>query len=261
MPDPLPISALQHLIFCERQCALIHVEGLWAENRLTVEGRILHRRAHAEDQGPRGGGRAESRSGVRVVRGLSLLSERLALVGKADVVEFRPRPIDGAELEAQAEGAGGRSGPSPASSGGGRAGLPAQGVPFPVEYKRGRPKTHDADRVQLCAQALCLEEMLGLPERGIPEGALFYGRTRRRLDVSFDDALRARTRAAVARLHELVAEGTTPRVRREKKCDTCSLLHLCLPDATGPGTSAAQYVDRALAAAASPYSPAVTAPE
>ncbi|MFN0133607.1 MAG: CRISPR-associated protein Cas4 [Phycisphaerales bacterium] len=224
MPDPLPISALQHLIFCERQCALIHIEGLWAENRLTVEGRILHRRAHAEDAGPRGGGRAESRPGVRIVRGLALQSERLGLIGKADVVEFRSPP--------------------------GATRLPP--VPFPVEYKRGRPKKHDADLVQLCAQALCLEEMLGLAPGGVPAGALYYGRTRHRLDVPFDRALRERTEAAGARLHELIASGVTPRARREKKCDRCSLLNLCLPDATGPGKSAARYLERALGALTEP---------
>jgi CRISPR-associated exonuclease Cas4 len=229
VPDPLPISALQHLIFCERQCALIHVEGLWAENRLTVEGRLLHRRAHAEDQGPRGGGRAESRPGVRIVRGLPLLSERLGLTGKADIVEFHEHP-------------------APDGRGSG-AGAPARypPVPFPIEYKRGRPKRHDADLVQLCAQALCLEEMLALPPGGVPAGALFYGRTRRRLHVRFDADLRARTVAACTRLHELVASGRTPRARREKKCDRCSLLNLCLPDATAPARSAARYLERALA--------------
>ncbi len=222
MPDPLPISALQHLIFCKRQCALIHIEGLWAENRFTVEGHILHRRAHGEDQGPRGGGRGKSRPGVRIVRALALHSEQLGLVGKADIVEFRDQ--------------GHGSGPTP----------------FPIEYKRGRPKKHDADRVQLCAQALCLEEMLGLPEGSIPVGALFYGRTRRRLDVPFDATLRARTRDAIVRLHALIASGITPRTRREKKCDTCSLLNLCLPDATGPGRSAARYLERALGALTEP---------
>jgi CRISPR-associated exonuclease Cas4 len=245
--DPLPISALQHLIFCERQCALIHIEGLWAENRLTIEGRILHRRAHAEDAGPRGGGRAESRrrgspggdQRVRIVRGLALQSERLGLVGKADIVEFRLP--GGAALRAATP-------PAPAQ---GTPLVPHAllGTPFPIEYKRGRPKRHDADLVQLCAQAMCLEEMLGLAAGGVPAGALYYGRTRHQLDVPFDRALRERTEAACARLHELIAFGVTPRARREKKCDRCSLLHLCLPDATAPGKSAARYVERALAAA------------
>lgn len=202
----LPISALQHLLFCARQCALIHIEGLWAENRFTVEGRHVHRKAH---DGPN-----ETRQGVRTARGLALRSFRLGLAGVADVVEFRPTP----------EGA---------------------TVPFPVEYKRGRPKSHDADRVQLCAQALCLEEMLGAV---IPAGALFYGKTRRRLGVKFDATLRGLTEQTCERLHALIASGKTPRAVRELKCDRCSLFELCLPHAMNVRRSASGYLDSALAA-------------
>jgi CRISPR-associated exonuclease Cas4 len=205
--DLLPISALQHLLFCERQCALIHVEGVWAENRLTVEGRHLHDRAH---EGP-----DETRAGIRIARGLTLRSLRLGLTGKADVVEFHPAATVG--------------------------GSPR---PFPVEYKRGRPKSHDADRVQLCAQALCLEEMLAVE---VPAGALFYGRTRRREDVRFDAELRALTEVTARRLRELIASSQTPRAVRERKCDSCSLLPMCLPDAVGPRRSAEQFVERCLA--------------
>jgi CRISPR-associated exonuclease Cas4 len=200
----LPISALQHLLFCERQCALIHLEGLWAENRLTVEGRHLHDKAHE--------GRSEKRPGVRITRGLMIRSFRLGLVGKSDVVEFHEDP----------------AGPD---------------RPFPVEYKRGRPKKHDADRVQLCAQALCLEEMLGTP---VPAGALFYGRTRRRLDITLDEALRALTERTAEQLHDLIRGGRTPKVLREPKCDRCSLLDLCLPEATQARRSASRYMMRAL---------------
>lgn len=203
--DLLPLSALQHLLFCERQCALIHVEQLWAENRLTVEGRHLHERADSSAAGTRGD--------VRTVRTLPLRSFRLGLAGRADVVEFHADPTGG----------------------------PAR--PFPVEYKRGRPKRDDSDRVQLCAQALCLEEMLGVP---IAAGALFYGTTRRRLDVAFDAALRCTVETSAARLHALVASGVTPRAVREPKCDNCSLLDLCVPDALGPRRSAGRYVDRLL---------------
>lgn len=206
--DLLPISALQHLLFCERQCALIHIEGLWVENRLTVEGRHLHDKAHD--------GASESRAGVRIARGLALRSFRLGLVGKADVVEFRT------------------------SSNGGDA------TPFPVEYKRGRPKKHDADKVQLCAQALCLEEML---DTSVPAGALFYGRTRRRLDVAFDDRLRRLTEQTAARLHALISSRKTPTAIREPKCDSCSLLHVCLPEAMSLRRSATRYVARAIEAA------------
>lgn len=215
--DPLPISALQHLLFCERQCALIHLEGLWADNRLTVEGQHLHQKAHAERAGPRGGGIHTTRDGIRTVRSMPLLCQRLGLIGKADIIEFHTDTRD----------------PS----------RPA--VPFPIEYKRGRPKSHHADKVQLCAQALCLEEMLGAR---VPRGALFYGRTRRRHEVIFDEDIRLRTERAAARLHEMIASRITPRAVREPKCDRCSLLDLCLPGATGPGRSAARYTSRALAA-------------
>lgn len=202
--DLLPLSALQHLLFCERQCALIHVEQLWADNRLTVEGSHLHRRV---DEAP-----GETRGDVRVERGIGLRSLRLGLIGKADVVEFHRTP-------------GGEN-------------------PFPVEYKRGRPKSDRSDEVQLCAQALCLEEMLGT---AVNAGALFYGTTRRRTDVDFDATLRARTEAAARRLHELVSTGTTPRARREPKCDGCSMLELCMPDPPRATRSAARYLDRFLA--------------
>lgn len=202
--DLLPISALQHLLFCPRQCALIHLERQWAENRLTVEGRLLHRKAHDPKKAS-----GDQRRGVRTVRGLELVSRRLGLFGVADVVVF-----------------------------------PEEGPPQPIEYKRGRPKAHDADRVQLCAQALCLEAMLELGAGGVPAGALFYGQTRRRLDVPFDQALRQTTEAAVERLHELMAAGVTPPARREKKCERCSLLHLCLPDALRPRRTPAAYLDQ-----------------
>lgn len=199
----LPLSALQHLLFCERQCALIHVEQVWSENRLTVEGRIMHERVHEADN--------ETRGDLRIVRGLRLRSLRLGLTGQADVVEFH------------------RQGDA--------------WIPFPVEYKRGRPKPDICDEVQLCAQALCLEEMLGV---AIPEGAIFYGQPRRRHPVTLDETLRAHTEAAAARLHELLARGLTPPGQYEKKCDNCSLLSLCMPRMTGASKSAARYLEGVL---------------
>lgn len=199
--DLLPISALQHLLFCPRQCALIHIERAWAENRWTAEGRVLHERAHTPQ--------AERRPGVRVVRGMQVRSLELGLFGQADVVEFR------------------------ATSSGSTA--------FPIEYKRGRPKTGDEDRVQLCAQALCLEEMLG---SAVPVGAIFYGKTRRRVDVAFDDTLRQRTRDAAAELHAMIRSGITPTAQREKKCDRCSLLHICMPGVLEGRESASRYLSR-----------------
>jgi len=184
--DPfLPLSALQHLLFCERQCALIHLEQLWEENRFTAEGRVLHEKAH---DGP-----DESRPGVRITRGLALASARLGLSGQADVVEFH-----------------------------------RDGTILPVEYKRGKPKPDDSDRVQLCAQALCLEEMFGRP---VPAGCLFYGQRKRRTDVAFEPALRAATEDAVRRLRALIAAGITPPAVHLPKCASCSLERLCLPAA------------------------------
>lgn len=213
----LPLSALQHLLFCERQCALIHVEGLWAENVLTVEGAHLHRKVH---EGP-----DEQRRDLRVVRAVALRSLRLGVAGKSDAVELR-RGADGGW------------------------------IPFPVEYKRGRPKRDRSDEVQLCAQALCLEEMMGV---AVPAGALFYGTPRRRVEVAFDAPLRAATEAAALRLHELVRGGVTPRARREPKCARCSLRHLCLPEALGPGRGAVRWLERALREL-EPLAPAADAP-
>jgi CRISPR-associated exonuclease Cas4 len=212
--DLLPISALQHLLYCDRQCALIHLEQLWAENRLTVQGRHLHERADS--------GKSERRHSVRTVRSLPLRSLKWGLIGKADIVEFHEESDESM----------------------GAAMLPPARGCRPIEYKRGKPKSHDADRVQLCAQALCLEEMLGVP---VPAGALFYGKTRRRLDVPFDLPLRNLTEQTIQQLHALVASGRTPPAVYEKaKCDRCSLIDLCMPQAVAPRLRARTYLDDAL---------------
>ncbi|MDA1276969.1 MAG: CRISPR-associated protein Cas4 [Verrucomicrobia bacterium] len=203
--DLLPISALQHLAFCRRQCALIHVEQVWSENRLTAEGRLMHERVH--------GGGGESRGALRIARGQRLRSLRLGLTGVADVVEFR-RPIESAAGSVW--------------------------MPFPVEYKRGKPKSGDCDSVQLCAQALCLEEMLGVD---VPAGALYYGLSKRRHDVFFDAALRETTARAAHDLHALVVSGITPPPVYEEKCKRCSLLALCMPEVAG-SKSARQYMEQ-----------------
>jgi CRISPR-associated exonuclease Cas4 len=201
--DLLPISALQHLQYCERQCALIHIENVWTENVLTAEGRVMHDRAHGKGH--------ETRGDVRTAFGLRLRSLRLGLTGQADVVEFH-RQADGGWL------------------------------PFPVEYKRGHPKANDCDRIQLCAQALCLEEMKNVR---IDAGALFYGETRRRHDVNFDAGLREQTEALCARLHVFVKTGITPASAYAKgKCNRCSLLENCLPQSAGEGKSARKWLAR-----------------
>ena len=200
--DLLPLSGLQHLLFCPRQCALIHVERLWEENRFTAEGRILHDRVDSPG--------ATTKGGVRTVRSLPLRSDELGLSGVADAVEFR---ADG---------------------------------PYPVEYKRGRPKQHRADEIQLCAQALCLEEMFGQP---VPEGALFYGKTKRRKTVPIDDELRLATRQLAEAFHALVRAGTTPPPDyAPRKCGSCSLADLCLPGQGLTDRRARAYVDRLFAA-------------
>ncbi|HUP47807.1 MAG TPA: CRISPR-associated protein Cas4 [Thermoanaerobaculia bacterium] len=195
--DLLPLSGLQHLVFCERQCALIHVERVWRENVLTAEGRVLHERTDS--------GEMEGRGDLRVARGIPLRSLRLGLAGRADVVELH-----------RVYGPGGTA----------VSGLEGCWQPFPVEYKRGTSKWIDCDRVQLCAQALCLEEMLGVQ---IPSGALFYGQTRRREEVQLDERLRLATEEAAARFHEIVAGGLTPMAYRAPKCKSCSLLEICMP--------------------------------
>jgi CRISPR-associated exonuclease Cas4 len=195
--DLIPISALQHYLYCARQCALIHLEQQWAENRQTAEGRVLHQQADAP--------KAERRRGVRTITAMPLLSLDLGIVGKADVVEFH---VDGEGERA-----------------------------FPVEYKRGRPKAHLADEVQLCAQALCLEAMLG---QSIEVGALFYGQTRRRKDVVFDTSLRELTRRAIADTRAMLASRRTPLAHYEaERCDRCSLIDLCQPRLLARGSIAA----------------------
>ena len=197
--DLLPISALQHLLFCERQCALIHIEQAWNENLFTAQGRILHEKVHSET--------AERRRDMRVEYGMPLRSLRLGLTGRADVVEFHRVP-DG------------------------------EWRPFPVEYKRGHKKPDNRDNVQLCAQALCLEEMLGV---SISRGAIYYGKERRRTDVEFDEALRKETEETAVRLRQLIDFGKTPPPVYEEKCDTCSLFGICLPKTLGKRKSVSQY--------------------
>jgi CRISPR-associated exonuclease Cas4 len=197
----LPISALQHLLYCQRQCALIHVENLWLENRYTAEGAVLHRTAHS--------GRSDRRRDTRTARALPVRSLALGLFGVADVVRLaRGEP------------------------------------PLPVEYKRGRPKKNPCDRVQICAQALCLEEMLGV---AIPHADLFYGKIRRHVRVELDSDLRQLTRDSAAQLHRLIRSGLTPPADPGPKCRRCSLRPLCMPEIAAHVGSVAAYIARSLA--------------
>lgn len=198
--------------FCERQWALIHIEQVWEESALTAEGRILHERVDAVEQ--------ESRVDVLVCRGVVIWSKRLGLSGRADVVEFH-RAADGVALPE-------------------RAGL---WLPFPVEYKRGRPKAGACDEVQLCAQAMCLEERFGVR---IEEGALFYGRTRHREAVAFSAPLRERTERLSVRMHEMYRLGETPAPVYSERCEKCSLRERCMPRALEKAGPVERYLARAL---------------
>jgi CRISPR-associated exonuclease Cas4 len=211
----LQLSALQHLVFCERQCALIHIENVWADNALTVQGEHMHDKVHEN------GDRTESRGDARIARGLPLRSLRLGLSGIADVVEFHRVNEGGIPL----------------------ADIQGLWRPFPVEYKRGRPKRDRCDEVQVCAQAICLEEMLAVE---IPEGALFYGATHHRFDVIFDAALRAETERTAMRLHDLVRSRKIPPAVRERKCDRCSLKDICIPEIAAMRHSAKSYLDNVI---------------
>jgi CRISPR-associated exonuclease Cas4 len=202
--DLIMISALQHYIFCPRQCALIHTEQVWEENRLTAEGRIMHERVHEAGN--------ESRGDVRIARGVPLRSMRLGLVGMADMVELH------------------RTGRN-------------QWQPFPVEYKRGKPKPDHSDAIQLCAQAICLEEMLGVE---IPAGALYYGRTHHRHDVVFDAGLRAEVERTAESVRALLESGRTPEPAFAKRCESCSIVGECLPKTIGRRKSAKRYLAAAL---------------
>lgn len=180
--DLIPISALQHYLYCPRQCALIHVEQTFDENLFTLRGRRVHERADEPVH--------EVVDGVRVERALPLFAESLGLVGKADVVEFR------------------------------------EGVPYPVEYKSGKRGRKNADQVQLCAQAMCLEEMFGVQ---VEEGSLYYDRSRRRLEVSFDADMRALVIETIEAVRALLQRERLPAPVDDNRCPPCSLIEACMP--------------------------------
>ena len=198
--DYLLLSGLQHLRFCPRQCALIHIEQLWKENFFTASGRVLHEKVH--------GGIGESRKIVRIERDLKVSSQKLGITGNTDVVEFY-----------------------------------SDGRIIPVEYKHGQPKPDTSDEVQLCAQAICLEEMLGC---SISEGALFYFKIRRRISVPITTELRWETEELALRFHHLVEEGLTPKAEYKKNCESCSFIDECFPESAGRSKSVDIYVKRRL---------------
>ncbi len=197
----LPLSALQHWLYCPRQCGLIHLEQVWAENKFTAEGQVLHHKAHE--------GADETKAGVRVTRSMSVRSLELGISGQCDIVEFHENDLV-----------------------------------VPVEYKRGKPKSHRADEVQLCAQAMCLEEMLKV---AISSGYLFYGENRRRTEVDFDAPLRHLVTESAAALHAMIDSRETPTAEYlAKRCDACSLIDLCQPKALRFKKGAAAWFASAL---------------
>lgn len=210
--DLLAISGLQHFSFCRRQWALIHIEQQWQENLRTVEGRILHDKAHDAFF-------TEKRGNVLISRGMAVMSRSLGVSGVCDVVELHAAP-DGVPIF-------GREG---------------KWLPVPVEYKRGSPKENDADRLQLCCQAMCLEEMLCCE---IPVAYLYYGEPNRRSKVLLDDSLRQKVRSMLLEMHDYYRRQYTPRVKPFKSCRGCSLKNLCLPKLCR-GQSAKEYLNRAL---------------
>ena len=203
--DYLLLIGLQHLRFCPRQCALIHIEQQWSENFFTAAGRVQHEKVH--------GATAESRKAVKTERNLKIASALLGVTGCTDAVEFY-----------------------------------SDGKIIPVEYKHGKPKENTSDEVQLCAQVICLEEML---DRTIDEGALFYFKIRRRISVPITDELRKETIGLAERFHRFVADGKTPRAVYSKKCESCSFIDECFPESAGKNKSAVDYIRRRLRQAVS----------
>jgi CRISPR-associated exonuclease Cas4 len=192
----VPLSALEHWSYCRRQCGLIHLENLWAESVRTVEGHQLHEKADLPG--------LEQRPGLRIARALELRSERYRLMGRADVVVFYDDPA-----------------------------YPQTGRPFPVEYKRGVKNNFRHAEVQLCAQAICLEEMLDV---SVPAGALYFGASRRRREVAFTIELRSDTLAVAHAIMNMLEGGRTPPAEPGNKCAECSLKTLCMPELPGSGS-------------------------
>lgn len=212
--DYLLLSGIQHFVFCRRQWALIHIEQQWEENLRTADGRIMHENAHDREF-------TELRHGVITVRSLPVHSAVMGISGECDVVEFRRDDKSGVPLT-------GREG---------------KYLVFPVEYKRGKPKEGDEDALQLAAQAMCLEEMLCCP---VPTGYLYYGETRHRLEVPIGAELRDKVRSAFEEMHRCYDRRYTPKVRRTKACNACSLKNICLPSLSGK-TSVGDYLREQLA--------------
>lgn len=209
--DYLMLSGIQHFSFCRRQWALIHIEQQWDENLRTVEGNLFHRKAHD-------GYSSEKRKNVIISRGMPVFSRTMGVSGICDIVEFHRDDRNGIHLY-------------------GREGMYRV---YPVEYKKGQPKEDEADILQMAAQAMCLEEMLAC---SIEKGYLFYGEIRRRIEVPLEETIRKQVREAFAEMHQYYQRQYTPKVKRTKACNACSLKNLCLPQVM-KYQSAKEYVLR-----------------
>lgn len=210
--DFLMLSGIQHYAFCPRQWALIHIEQQWEENYFTVMGSIMHENAHDKDF-------TQKRNHVVITRGMPVFSRIMGVRGDCDVVEFHQNK-DGIPLKNYS------------------------GIyqPIPVEYKRGKPKEHDADVLQLCAQAMCLEEMLVCT---VPKGFLYYGETKRRIEVLFEEELRKKVTDTFEKMHQMMARSYTPKGKITKACKSCSLAEQCLPN-LNKKSSVNDYIQRNL---------------
>lgn len=195
----LQISGVQHFVYCPRQWQLIHIEMEWRESDLTALGQILHHRVDKPEL-------PQKRGDTLTLRSVPLVSHRLGIQGKSDAVLLTPTTDDHYFSHPR---------------------YPGRWAPTPVEYKRGRPKQHNADKLQLCAEALCLEEMYDLT---IPRGYIYYGETAHRLEVAIDRPLRDELEACLVAMHRLMREGATMPPRNDARCRRCSLRDICLPE-------------------------------
>lgn len=213
--DMLMLSGIQHFAFCPRQWALIHIEQQWSENLLTIEGQIMHR--HVDEPSYR-----QKMGNIVCLRAVSIASRELGLYGITDLVELHPAPKSSNTIT--------------------HPRYPGHWLPYPVEYKHGRSKRDNTDAVQLCAQAMCLEEQYSIR---ISSGALFYGESKSREEVDFDDALRAEVRALSDQMHQVYASCKVPHAEKMPRCRKCSLLDVCMPP-SAHNASASVYLKRNL---------------
>lgn len=211
--DLLPISGLSQFVYCERRAALATIERMWHENSYTIEGSELHKIVDEE------GRRIEKRKDLRIERAVVLRSLVLGIGGVSDVVEYNKVQCNQDGIKKTTK--------------------KTKWIPYPVEYKRGKPKPDESDTVQLCAQALCLEELNKIE---IPRGALYYHQKKRRLEVMFDNRLREFTKDTIKKFHALIQLGKTPKAQFGPKCKDCSLLPLCMPKATDGKRSVSEYI-------------------